>query len=756
MALFRKRPLALACLIFAFGIAGSFFIPLIYCGIVAVAAGILFLAFLLLSCFRGYKYWLLCAVLLSLFVAIAFLRVGLYRQNEPQLQQKIGSSVTATLTVKEVRYNSAYSAELLVEISELDGKAVAATALLSLDYTSPFYKGDQLLGEFLCAPLTYDNYYATQPYHYMAEGCHIMLVGSADTPPALLKSGEKTALSSLAALRLYLSKRLTNAVKGEAGSLMSAMLLGTRSLLPNAVTRDFSRAGVSHLLALSGLHIGILALLLELLLSLFAIPKKARVLITLALLCLYLVITGGAVSTVRAVFMFSTVYLAFFSQRGADAVTALLVAAAAILLLSPYAIFSVSFQMTVLATLGILAYGTLSKVFLRLPRGKGGVRTFLYRGLVYVLSSLAVSLAAGFAVLPVQLYAFGTLSALTPLANLLILPLATPFLCLGLATLLLFPCNLFAMAAGALGRFILWISAALASVDGVFSLQYAFVPYLVWPLVLLTVLLLVLDLKKHRYLAALPILLFLVLFAGGILITNGVHQGEIQVAYRVSGKQEGIVCTKEGKSLLIDLSGGSYTQLNEDWQLAAAACATEIDVLCLTHYHTAQAAAFDRLASRIKVGQLWVPRPTTIEEAEILSRLKESADRNRVVVVLYDYQAPLTVFEDATLTISAPLYSARSTEPAFCLTLFGATKSVYYETAAYSEYCALHDVTREAREASLYIVGAHGPVPHQEIIPNVTGSSTVILPNDTVITHFLPQETHTYIVAPKTYVTVLQ
>ena len=124
--------------------------------------------------------------------------------------------------------------------------------------------------------------------------------------------------------------------------------------------------------------------------------------------------------------------------------------------------------------------------------------------------------------------------------------------------------------------------------------------------------------------------------------------------------------------------------------------------------------------------------------------------------MLYDYQTPLAIFQDATLTISQPLYEARSTEPAFSLSLSFAEKSVYYESAAFSEYAIAHGIARDPREVSLYIVGAHGPVPREEIVPLITENTTVILPNDTVIAHFLPQESHTYIVAPKTYVTVLQ
>jgi len=356
----------------------------------------------------------------------------------------------------------------------------------------------------------------------------------------------------------------------------------------------------------------------------------------------------------------------------------------------------------------------------------------------------------------VQWYAFGTLAAMTPLSNLLILPLATPFLLLGLAVLFLFPSKLFAALAGYLGELMLWLIGWIASFRAVFSLRYPFVPYLLWPLVILAIILLLVDLKRRRWCAGLPIVGFLLLFTVGVCAVHGQQAGKIEVAYRVSGRQEGIVCTSAGRSLLIDLSGGSYTQLNEDWCLASEAYATEIDVLCLTHYHATQSAAFAKLASRITVRELWVPAPATVHDAQILQALFENATACGTSVVLYDYDTPLTVFSSATLTVSPPLFESRSSEPAFALTLSGGEQTLYYETAAYAEYCRHQSIVREPRDASLYIVGAHGPKAKEDIVSAVSGACTVILPNEDAVTHFLPHTVHEYVVYPEAYVTVLQ
>ncbi|MBE6580018.1 MAG: hypothetical protein E7650_00190 [Ruminococcaceae bacterium] len=644
MALLKKRPLAMACICLIISTACAFFLPVFWCGIAAVAASVAFLIVLTVMLSRGYRYSLLCVLLVCLLVALGLLRTGFYRRGTPRLEERIGQSVQAVLTVEEVRYSNAYTSELLVRVDTLGDEHAGFLAILALDYATPFYSGDILEGEFICQTLAYDSYYPTQQYHYMAEGCRIMLLGSSDTPPILQDRISNSLNTTLLDLRHYLSLKLTNAVSGDAGRLLSAMLLGTRDMLPDTLTRDFGRAGVAHLLALSGLHVGILALIFDRLLCLFAIGKRWRALATMLFLGFYFAMTGGALSTLRAVIMFGVVYLAFFCKTRADALTSLFLAASGIVLIHPFAVFSVSFQMTVLATLGILAYSALGAALLRRLRERRGLKGILYKCLGALMLSLVISLSAGFAVLPVQWYAFGTLAAMTPISNLIILPLATPFLLLGLATLFLFPSGLFGVLAGYLGELMLHFIEWLASFRAVFSLQYAFVPYLLWPLLIAAAVLLLLDLKKRRWCAGLPILAFVLCFAVGVCIVHRHQAGQIEVAYRVSGKQEGIVCTSAGRSLLIDVSGGSYAQLNEDWSLACDGYATQIDVLCLTHYHTAHAAGFSKLASRVTVRQLWVPTPTTVQEAQTLQALFENATACGTAVVLYEYGTPLTVF----------------------------------------------------------------------------------------------------------------
>ena len=139
-----------------------------------------------------------------------------------------------------------------------------------------------------------------------------------------------------------------------------------------------------------------------------------------------------------------------------------------------------------------------------------------------------------------------------------------------------------------------------------------------------------------------------------------------------------------------------------------------------------------------------------------MQSLFENARACGTAVVLYDYDTPLSVFSSFSLTISLPLLESRSTEPVFALTLSGGEQTLYYESAAYAEYAAHVGEQRAEVAAAYYIVGAHGPVPHEDITPAVTGECTVLLPSEAVITHFPPQAAHTYVVYPAVFVIKLQ
>ncbi len=241
---------------------------------------------------------------------------------------------------------------------------------------------------------------------------------------AVLEDARVRAHRPESGLRARAQARLAEGLSPAAARLARALVLGDRSALAGDEKAAFRRAGLAHLLALSGLHVGILVGFFLLLLYPLG---RGRYLLALALTLGYLALVGPSPSLVRATLMAGVLLLLLFSGRGtAGAGPALALALALQLALTPHAVFDLGFRLSYLAVLGLL-------VFLPpLMAPLGGVP----RALRYLLGAALATLAAQAATLPLLLDAFHEVPLLSPLANLLALPLVTLFVPLGFLKLL--------------------------------------------------------------------------------------------------------------------------------------------------------------------------------------------------------------------------------------------------------------------------------------------------------------------------------
>lgn len=211
--------------------------------------------------------------------------------------------------------------------------------------------------------------------------------------------------------------------------IATALLLGIKDRLDSEVLEAYSGAGLMHLLAVSGLHVGFIYLLLSILLKhLKRVPggKIFFALIIIGCLWLYAFITGLSASVLRAVTMFSVITAAQATKRRTNIYNTLAFSAFALLVYDPFMLTSVGFQLSYLAVAGI--------VYMQ-PK--------IY-GWLYVSNNIldrawqltSVSIAAQIATFPLALYYFHQFPNYFLLSNLLVLPLAPTLLGLGVATLL--------------------------------------------------------------------------------------------------------------------------------------------------------------------------------------------------------------------------------------------------------------------------------------------------------------------------------
>jgi len=225
-------------------------------------------------------------------------------------------------------------------------------------------------------------------------------------------------------LRGRLAQTLVEVLPEPQASLAQGVVLGIRGNIPQDLKDDFSRSGTAHLLAISGLHLGIMAgILLGIGLWLFGRRHYLYVWLALGVVWLYTVITGMNPPVVRGAIMASLFLLAEAMGRQRSGMVALTFAAAVMVGVHPYILGDASFQLSFLAMTGLVfIFPVLRDLGRRLvARVMGEEGAFVSLSNV-VVDTLSATLGAIIAVWPVVAYYFGIISLVGPLATFLALP----------------------------------------------------------------------------------------------------------------------------------------------------------------------------------------------------------------------------------------------------------------------------------------------------------------------------------------------
>ncbi len=220
-----------------------------------------------------------------------------------------------------------------------------------------------------------------------------------------------TWLKYLHKSRNAIDNTLRKYYSGHQYPVIKAMLLGDKSELSKDTRQMYSRSGTAHLLAVSGLHTGIVAAVVFFMLS-GVRNKQVKFWVFTLLLTGFVILSGFQPSAIRAGTMAVIFLWIHLSERKADSLNVFAFAVAIALIIDPSLFYSIGFRMSVMAVLGILLfYSKLYKSLVSILRNR------------FVSSSLAVSVASSVLLFPYIAYVFGSFSIISPLANLVIVPI---------------------------------------------------------------------------------------------------------------------------------------------------------------------------------------------------------------------------------------------------------------------------------------------------------------------------------------------
>jgi competence protein ComEC len=237
------------------------------------------------------------------------------------------------------------------------------------------------------------------------------------------KEGGFPPLRWLLEFKGMLSQALVRSLPEPQAALARGILLGQRATIPKELREAFNRSGTAHIIAISGYHVGLIAGYL-LLVSRPLVGRRHALLLSLLGIALYTVLVGMNPPVVRAALMGSIFVLGSYLGRQRNIMLGLLLAAALMTAFQPLVLWDVSFQLSFAATGGLVLFRPTFQQWLQrlwpIPSAdREGLIARLQRS---TMETLAITLSAMVAILPILLVDFHRLPLVSPLANLLVLP----------------------------------------------------------------------------------------------------------------------------------------------------------------------------------------------------------------------------------------------------------------------------------------------------------------------------------------------
>ena len=383
-----------------------------------------------------YHYFTFCTY--AVFILIGFASVTFKNPNVNEknyLNHLSDNSNETELIIVDILKPNAYYDSYIAKVVSINGAQSVGKIKLNIlidsiknDFSiddkimvfENFKEIDKPLNPF---QFNYKNYLIKQQVHHQMtiyDGAIIPLNNNKTSLKGLAHSFRKKINSSL----------LDNGFEGDELAIINALLLGQRQEISKEIIENYQNAGAIHILAVSGLHVGIILLLLNFLFTPLERLKQGKIIklsIVVLILWAFAFIAGLSASVIRAVTMFTAVAIALATKKEMNTYKTLLISVFFLLLFNPFYLFEVGFQLSYLAVFFIV---WVQPKLYNLWKPK-------YKVIDYTWQLFTVSIAAQLGVLPLSLYYFHQFPGLFFVANLLIIPFLGLILGLGILVILL-------------------------------------------------------------------------------------------------------------------------------------------------------------------------------------------------------------------------------------------------------------------------------------------------------------------------------
>lgn len=474
-----------------------------------------------------------------------------------------------------------------------------------LNLSQQLVPGDRISGDFTLRYIAYGSNERTDSH-----ACEGIYLKASVSNLTVTHGKEKDGGNLPAQLRWKILQLLDEVFPEDTASFARALLLGDTSRMSYEMRSAFSVTGISHVVAVSGLHIGMLYALLGFLLR---YRRGLLALIGIPVLILFAAVAGFTPSVVRACIMQSLIIISTLVVEEYDSPTALGLSVLVLLASNPLTITSVGFQLSVACLVGILAFSQKIYHYLTgrqwIASSKGnGLRARIVRG---VLISISISISVWVVTIPLCAAYFGMISVVSVVTNLLLVWMITYIFC-GIMMACIFGAVWLPLGA-ALGwliswpiRLLQWAVTAISKVP--FAAVYTASGYIVLWLIGCYVLIGLFVLMKF----AKPRLLLICICAALVISVCAAcveeRRGTMGITVLDVGQGQCVILKNEDRYYMVDCGGSSSTRAAD----TAIAYLHSRGIFCLdgvilTHYDSDHAEGVEKLLTRIPVTRMYLP-----------------------------------------------------------------------------------------------------------------------------------------------------
>lgn len=465
-----------------------------------------------------------------------------------------------------------------------------------------------------------------------------------------------------------LKESISKAFPSDVSGLVQALVTGNRDNLSDPFTTSLQRAGLSHTVAVSGMHLAFLAGLLSML---FGGWRRLASLVTIPVTVLFTLTAGCTPSVVRAAVMILLLHIGPLFYRERDEFTSLGGALLLLLLYNPFSAAHIGLQLSFAAVAGIFlcAQPLQTALMARIPF-RPAKRWTLWWAIQlvpkFIVSTFCATLGASVFTVPLSAIYFQSVSLIAPLSNLLTLWAVGILFGAGvlIGTLGVFVPELAALIAlpiAPLGRYL------NAVIDGLSSLTFSAVTtqsvyYRAW-LVLVYLILILIPILPGKKRWIIPTCCGVTTLCLAMLLNAwSFWWGSGAVTVLDVGQGQSVLVRSGQFLCLVDCGGDSYDSAGD---IAADFLGDygvgRLDLLVLTHFHADHANGVTQLLKRVQVDTLAIP-PATGEEEPLREEILSAAQEQGVEVLEVEEDTLLTLDQNRTIQLYAPLGAGETNE----------------------------------------------------------------------------------------------